>query len=212
MLLLVGVLLGGRRKLLPLPEPVDDGEARDTKFSPRPKLVGRRKEVGAAAAAVAAIDDVVVGVAAAVVLAEWRGRGGKAGGASLEAESVAGSDERSVGLVWDEEVGEGRVDEEEEAEDEEEEEDDNDDDEVDVDERELLRERASSACGTLSSTQRPPSWPAVDGMRSDCCCSDCPSSSRSAPEEWGTNIAAKEAAAVLADASRGEWTTTSSSI
>jgi hypothetical protein len=69
-MLLVGVLLGGRRKLLPLPEPVDDGEARDTKLSPRPKLVGRRKEVGTAAAAVAAIGDVVVGVAAAVVLDE----------------------------------------------------------------------------------------------------------------------------------------------
>ena len=101
LLLGLGVLLGGRRKLLPLPEPVEEEEASETKLPPRPKLVGRWKEVGAAGtdAGVAAGDNVVGGGAAAVVLDERRGRGGGADGAFIEEESAAERGRRIFGLV-----------------------------------------------------------------------------------------------------------------
>ena len=101
LLLGLGVRLGGRRKLLPLPEPVEEEEANDTKLPPRPKLVGRWKEVGVAgtAAGVAAGDDVVGGGAAAVVLDEGRGRGGGADGAFIKEECAAERSRRTFGLV-----------------------------------------------------------------------------------------------------------------
>lgn len=101
LLLVFGELLGGRRKLPPLLEPVEEEEASETKLPPRPKLVGQRKEVGAAgtAAGVAVGDDVGGGGAAAVVLDEGRGRVGGADGEFIEEECAAERRWRIFGLV-----------------------------------------------------------------------------------------------------------------